>query len=75
MHATLSHGEFQRVGQYVNCLLSCSCIISPDLGLPTQVQRAEHLPVQNYFIWRGLKFFLKSFSLIDSENNSPTDKN
>ena len=44
---------------YLNCQLSCSCIISPDLGLPTQVQRAEHLPVADSFIWRGLNFFSK----------------
>ena len=38
MHTTLSFSEFQPVGHgYLNCLLSCTWIVSPDLGLPTQV--------------------------------------
>ena len=36
---TLSHSKFQPVGHgYLNCLLSCFCFISPDFGLPTQVE-------------------------------------
>ena len=50
MHVARPYSEFQLVGHgYLNCLLSCSCIISPDLGLPTQVNRAEHLPIEELF--------------------------
>ena len=60
MHAILSHSEFQRVGYgNINCLLSCSCIIYPDLGLPTQVQRAEHLPSAQLFYLKRSEFFFK----------------
>ena len=50
-------------------MLSCSCIISPDLGLPTQIQRAEHLTIAKLFNLKRAEIF-RSFSRIDSENNS-----
>ena len=50
MVMTLSYSEFQPVGHgYLNCLLSCSCIISLDLGLTTKVYRAEQLPIAEIF--------------------------
>ena len=53
--ATLSYSEFHHVGLG---LLSYSCIISPDLGLSTQVQTAEHLPIAEIFnLERGETFF------------------
>ena len=59
MHTTLSYSELKRVGDgYLNCLLSCSCIISPHLGLPTHV-RAEHLPIAELFNLESTENFLK----------------
>ena len=58
MHMTLSYCEFWHVGHgYLNCLLSCLCIITPDMGLPTQVQRAEHLPIAELFNFERAEFF------------------
>ena len=73
MHVTLSYSEIQPIGHgYLNCLLSCSCIISLDLGLPTQVQRVEHFPIAELFIleraryciWREPYFSQKLKSLL-----------
>ena len=59
-YVTLSYSEFLRVGPgYFNCLLSCSLIISPDLGLPTQVQRAEHLHIVELFNLEKTESFFK----------------
>ena len=55
MRATLS---YSLIG-YLNCPLSCSCIIYPDLGLPTQVERAEHLPIAKLFHLEGAEIFFK----------------
>ena len=72
-YETLSHSEFQRVGHgYLNCLLSCFCILFPESGLQTQVQRAEHLPIAELFNLERAYVF-HTFSSIDSENNSLTD--
>ena len=74
MHLTLSYSEFQRVWhEYLNCLLRCSCITSPDLGSPTQVRRAEHLQIAELFNVEMAEFF-STFSSIDSGNNSLADK-
>ena len=70
MHVTLCYSESQLDGHgYLAYLLSCSCIISPDLGLPTQVQRAEYLKITELFNLERATFFSQSFSGIDTENN------
>ena len=70
MHVTLCYSESQLDGHgYLDCLLSCSCIISPDLGLPTQVQRTEYLKIAELFNLERAAFFLQRFSGIDTENN------
>ena len=73
MHATRSYSEFHPVGHgYLICLIRCSCIISPDLGWPSQVQRAEHLPITQLFNLKRVDIFFQNFSRIDSGNNSVT---
>ena len=59
MHAPLSYSEFLPVGHgYLNSLSSCPCIISTDMGLPTQVQRAEHLPIAELFNLEKVEIFI-----------------
>ena len=72
MHVTLSYIEFQGVGhRYLNCLLRCSCIISPDFGLPTQVRKAEQLYIAKLFNLERADIFFKfsaaSIALVKTE--------
>ena len=66
MHVRLSYSELQPVGHsYLNCLLSCSCII-----YPAKLLRAEHLSIAELFKLEMDGLFFLNFNRIDSEKES-----